>query len=938
MLVMLVVPFRRILIPLVICLLTSCGGGGEGSSATVSGANSSATGGLADTTENSAAGSTTYMAQGVNADGVLKLATSADRVFFDNACKSYAEFTVPAALNGIDTLVIAVPPNEKKAEWLNVFVIDSRSKFHLHVGTTSVDSKPTEDRSATLRLIGLMVGPTPRPLEEASLVGYVDVQVSYRYRDQLRITAVGPIQSIDSGSSLTNKPVTTFRVEGRDHQWKLVNDDGLFVFRPRAGVGPTTVEVYANGQHPAGQIQTGLGNIPRVDTWTVSSTECQHAGYFARFEILGRRLRVESESGLPVSQAILDYRPDLPAPVLRYKVLASDGTALTWRAQVGPDSPLVLDRTGGRSGDILTVSIDPARWRDTFMLFDDTVYFDATANGVSYDGRFPVRFDRPRLEVGYSHLIGGALKTDLVASTVDERTLEWRVSRKPDWLQISPATGIAGAFRSELTLSPDRSVLPFDTTSDTFELTALDRGRELKFSFPVTVVNQNLLIRPSDQVIALVQTSNQSRLSYDLRVTDNYWLPTRVVARSDQPWLKIESSATLGAPVRLTADPSGLTPGALYSAKVTIVGAPGSLATGATVAVSFWFDPASATGPRSFSGPFRNVIADRLRPVVYAHDGVTLRAIQVYTGAVLASLTGLGNSLANMTLSEDATKLYVRNEGNPGRIIGVNLPALQRSGEDFAGFGLLDWQGPYVTKPGFDSALQLYGNFLITSPGSWDLSTPQAPLYEPSRFRADHYATDPASHRLASVGLNPALPQQLTLAVIASESRFTNGQGPAWPEYYYPVDAYSNGLDLALAKLGSATYLTGLNDTGCGVADDLPAGFLGSLRPIAGVPNNVEVGNDGTILCGVDVTQAVHDVWVFNGDRSLRGSLRLAGGSRLRPRSLTISADSNLVAAITTDGALRIAPLSSLAPVANQLKAGKLPGLNRLIGEVILIR
>jgi hypothetical protein len=111
----------------------------------------------------------------------------------------------------------------------------------------------------------------------------------------------------------------------------------------------------------------------------------------------------------------------------------------------------------------------------------------------------------------------------------------------------------------------------------------------------------------------------------------------------------------------------------LHTATITVEASDPDLVLTAPIRVALWKGAATPTAKTVAPLPYSTVVADPVRPYVYAHNGgAVIDVYNVYTGVKEASMTGFSTTLGDMAVSLNGDFLYAVDVDN-ARITTVNL-------------------------------------------------------------------------------------------------------------------------------------------------------------------------------------------------------------------------------------------------------------------------
>jgi hypothetical protein len=122
--------------------------------------------------------------------------------------------------------------------------------------------------------------------------------------------------------------------------------------------------------------------------------------------------------------------------------------------------------------------------------------------------------------------------------------------------------------------------------------------------------------------------------------------------------------------------------------------------------------------------------------------------------------------------------------------------------------------------------------------------------------------------------------------------------------------AGENGQDVAVSLDGSRVYGASGAPYRCAVYQASTLSVLGDLPGGDAYPNNVEVGSDGRVYCGISGAYSAADVWVHAADGTLLKSFKFAGYAKgLLTRQMVLSGDGMILVGLTDDPLMAIVPV-----------------------------
>lgn len=219
--------------------------------------------------------------------------------------------------------------------------------------------------------------------------------------------------------------------------------------------------------------------------------------------------------------------------------------------------------------------------------------------------------------------------------------------------------GTLGQASAQLTLAAAPGPLSGGEHSGTVHLTATVRDETITATLPIEVLASEHVLYPSEDGVALLAVPGREKLTHTVEILDSYRVPgAEWTATSDAAWLTVTPSGLAGDPLTVTADTMGLAEG-LHEAIVMLASPEAGIERAHSMRVTIWASSTVPTATDATSTTYSHILADPVRPYVYAHDGGT--AIDVYNvhdRSLVTSLT-VGTALGAMTASSDGEWLYV---------------------------------------------------------------------------------------------------------------------------------------------------------------------------------------------------------------------------------------------------------------------------------------
>jgi DNA-binding beta-propeller fold protein YncE len=253
-----------------------------------------------------------------------------------------------------------------------------------------------------------------------------------------------------------------------------------------------------------------------------------------------------------------------------------------------------------------------------------------------------------------------------------------------------------------------------------------------------------------------------------------------------------------------------------------------------------------------------------------------------------------------MAVAPNGDYLYVTDTANRA-LVKVALPSLTRSAV-FAVPSLVDTSVRVLSVRPSGSEIVLLSNGIALSASNGRVLSTTLPSH-------GMMAAPPSGKALYSIdaGYSPASlgGARIDYSEMGGGTLFVLNQiGAAFSS------AGSNGADVAVGRDGQRVYTASGAPYQCASfqASDLSA--IGYLPGGEAYPNNVEVGSDGRIYCGINGIYSKSDVWVYAADGTLQGSFKFVGYAKgLLPRQMVVSADGLVLVALTDDPLMAIVPV-----------------------------
>ncbi|HEU4846044.1 MAG TPA: quinoprotein amine dehydrogenase [Burkholderiaceae bacterium] len=840
------------------CLLTACGGGGGG------GTTAAATGAALTFAPGTLAVS---VAAGTSATATVNASVNrpAD---FDSA-------TVFAYL--VDGAGVLLPNAQ--------LVHDSSLAYHATVQTAPTLATGRYQGNFTVKLCRDSGCASQYP-GSPMLLPY-DIQVTPAGTAPFSASSSMPLTvTLYQGGALPAPVAISVQAGGRS--WTAASGAPWLVLGSTSGSGNATVTAsYAAASLAPGQYSTAI---------TLTAGDGQVATLPVTLTVLAPAFQLNSDG---VVFTAINGAPIAPQSV---QFAINNAQATRWDA--ASSAPwLRASPSQGYTPATSTLSIDPTVGPLASGSYSATLTL--TANGIA-PRQLPVSLQlvRPTLLASSATVtLGGTYGRDFSARTMTlslntgSNQWPWLMSAPPAWANANALSGNVGNAGSAVLFTPSPAAAPVGSSSARVLVTATVNSELVTIPVMLALNKDQHKLLPAETGVAMSSTAGWSRLSRTIAMVDNYGQTPAWTAASDKAWLTVGGS---GASLSLAADPSGLATNSLNYATVTVTPTDGTMAASA-IQVAVWKGSASPAAPMSPHPLYRNVVADPIRPLVYAHNGGTsVDVYHVYTGQLVDTLTGFGGALGDMAVSADGALLYAYDLDHAMmevRVLATKAVqqrwSLAHRPDRSARLALLRPNGVDLVALNDGSLFSSTGKLLASLPiqgGTLSAAPDGKRLYvQDEGGTAIHLATYGIDY--AAVGGGTVF-----AALLPAATHLGSGSG---------------GQDLAASADGNYLYAASSTPTQCSVLNTRDLGTLSYLASGGYGPTNVEVGSDGRIYCGVAGKSATTaDVWVYDALGVLHQQLKFVpAGRQLAPRQMVISGDGFMLIGLNDDGVLNIVPV-----------------------------
>jgi len=509
----------------------------------------------------------------------------------------------------------------------------------------------------------------------------------------------------------------------------------------------------------------------------------------------------------------------------------------------------------------------------------------------------------------FSLTLGGTKGRDLTARTLpfslntDSNAWPWSLSALPAWLSSTTPNGTVSASGAVLSLASNGATgNAAGSVSETVNIQATVNGDHVTLPITVNLNADQRRLLPSTWGVGFASTPLAAVLTRTLSIADNFGGTLAWTATSDAAWLGATASGSTGgaSTLTLTANPAALGNSTLSVASVTIAtAAPG--VEPAVVRVALWKSSSAPAALTRLPLTYSTLVADRIRPLVYAHNGGTaIDVYNAYTAQKVASIPAVATAaLGRMAVSPDGSTLYALDLASTQAVAVVDLATLAkttswpvaRAADPSTVLLAIRPNGVEIVLAGNGSAYLRNGHSLGTTPifGSMAASDDGRKVFTQNS------------------GISPA-------SVAAYDVDFTAMSGGLLlvtnPANGFSINGSSNGQDIAVRGDGGALYVASGAPYRCSQVNPVDLSLVGSLPGGSSYPNNVEVGSDGRVLCGADAGGFSDDFWLHSSGGALLRSYDVTSGNHsVRAGQLVVTPDGLVAVALTDDPFVAFVPL-----------------------------
>ena len=581
-----------------------------------------------------------------------------------------------------------------------------------------------------------------------------------------------------------------------------------------------------------------------------------------------------------------------------------NGTGVPW-ALNSDAAWLSASATAGMTPASLTLSADPSVGALATGSHDATLTL--TSSGVTSKA-VPAHLQllHPTLATAVPSItLGGTRGRDLASTQTVLVTLNTgansypvTMSSPPAWLSISPTQAVIGQAGTTLTVGANAANVTAGSTSQAVVLTSTINGDTVTTPLTVNLNADQRRLLASTWGVGFASTPTGTVLTRTLTIRDNFAGSLAWTATSDSAWLSASASGTTGgaSSLVLTANPASLPSETTSLASVTVATTTPGVSP-ATIRVALWKSATGATTVTSLAGVnATTLVADKIRPLVYASSGATdIKVYNAYTASVVATIPNVGSALGQMAVSPDGSRLYVLDTATKTMKV-VDLDARAVVASWTLARAVAQQTNVVAIRPN-GAEVVLLGDGTAYS---------NAHQVGATSIVGQLTATDDGAH---AYSVQKGISSSTVIAWDLDYSEVAGGTFYAAQRAF----TYAGGFegDVAVAGDGSALYNATGSPYACQSIDPVHMAMIGLLPSGNPYPNNVEVTSSNQVVCGLAAAYNPSDFMVYSPAGALVGSYQVAGyGRGLKEDELVVTPDGFIVVTQTDDPKLAFVPIA----------------------------
>ncbi|HEY8099247.1 MAG TPA: hypothetical protein VIF82_00690 [Burkholderiaceae bacterium] len=494
--------------------------------------------------------------------------------------------------------------------------------------------------------------------------------------------------------------------------------------------------------------------------------------------------------------------------------------------------------------------------------------------------------------------IGGNYGRDLSAQSLNVSlntgTAQWpfTLTGLPNWLTSTTLTGQVNASGTSVNFTPNLANVTAGSQSAVVNVVATVNGDTVTLPITVNINADQRRLLPSKWGVGFANTTGGSLLTKTLAITDNFGGSLNWSATSDAAWLTVTTSGntTSSQNLILTANPASLTDNAVSYANVTVSTSTTGVQS-AVIRVALWKNAIGTESQTTLPMTFARVVADKIRPYVYAHNaGTSISVYNAHTAQLVTTISGVGAALGNMTVSPDGSKLYVLDTPNKTMPV-IDLTTLTK---------VATWTLVNAVDQSTDLiAVRPNGTEIVLLSDRTGYN--QGNSLGATGVWADSFSATSNGQQIYNQGTAWNIDYSAMSGGVLLATMRGSLQGGAYPS------------DVAVSEDGTGLYTSAIGLGGgyrCYSIDPVNLSLIGTLPGGDAYPNNMEVTSDGRPICGISGLYSTYDFWVHSKAGAILNGYKVAGYAKsMLTRQMVVTPDGMIVVALTDDPLIAFVPI-----------------------------
>lgn len=461
-------------------------------------------------------------------------------------------------------------------------------------------------------------------------------------------------------------------------------------------------------------------------------------------------------------------------------------------------------------------------------------------------------------------------------------TWPYTVTQTPAWLMASTTSGQVGQKDVALSFTAVPQKIQAGTSSSRVLVTAQVNGDQVTLPIVANVNADQRRLLASEWGVAFTDSPAGTVLQRTVEIRDNFEQGVKWTATSDQSWLTVTASGNTAEnhKLNLQANAANLPMDAVSYANVTIRSETAGVEL-AVIRVAVWRSASVPPESRKIASQgYTRLTADKIRPYVYASRASAIDIYNVFTGALVGTMSSPGKTPDYMAVSADGSKLYALDSGR------VNVMEFDLLGSKF----VKAWPLQESVWPPNVQVLKVNGVDIVF------LGNGKA------------YAGEKLLSGFAGYGFILGTPDGRKMFSASNvhdvDYSAMNGGTLFKSEPRYVSTGSAGDGNYAINSDGSRVYFAGSLQFGygCGGGDTVTGQAVMTMQMNSGFPTSVAVTRDGLVLCGGEAFTHADDLFMGKPDGTILRSWRLSGyNNSIVDGQVVVTPDGFGGAALTTD-------------------------------------